>query len=101
MRQALILALLRIIGRQRLINRGKIGLLHRLASPEKLASQRFTTDFFGLRYSGDVSNWIDWNVYFAGVYESEFVELLTHGRRVKPRRESAPPDRIPPRAASA
>jgi FkbM family methyltransferase len=76
LRQALALSLLRAIGRQRFVDRGKIRLLHMLASPEKLASQRFTTGFFGLRYSGDVSNWIDWNVYFAGAYEPEFLKLL-------------------------
>lgn len=84
------LPFLRLIGRQTLINRGKIKLLHMLAAPEKLHSQRFTCDFFGLRYSGDVANWVDWNVYFNGAYEPEFLQLLTdcaemlrlHGRSV-------------------
>lgn len=72
----MLLPLLRAIGRQRLINRGKVGLLHRLTRRGKPLSRRFTADFFGLRYSGDIANWIDWNVYFLGAYEPEFLALL-------------------------
>jgi FkbM family methyltransferase len=76
--------LLRPIGRQRLIDRGKIGLIHRLAAPERLPSWRFEVDFFGYRYAGDIANWVDWNVYFAGAYEpGELAFLAAAARAVR------------------
>lgn len=68
--------LLRLIGHQRIINRGKVKLLHKLVRPSAKRGHRFTTDFFGFRYSGDVANWIDWNVYFTGAFARNELELL-------------------------
>lgn len=72
------LALLRLFGRQQIVSRGKLRLLHKLAGPHKLTPRRFTVDFFGHRYSGDITSWIDWNVYFLGAYEREYLMLLRH-----------------------
>lgn len=72
-----VLPLLRAIGKQRVLERGKVGLLHRLAGPHKLKPQRFEVDFFGYRYSGDLSNYIDWMVYMTGCYEPGILKLLS------------------------
>jgi FkbM family methyltransferase len=45
-------------------------------SPEYSAPLPFEVDFFGLRYPGDLSSYLDWNVYFFGAYEKPLLLLL-------------------------
>ncbi len=51
-------------------------VLRRLVDPDRVAPTPFTTDFFGLRYSGDLASFIDWNVYFYGAYELSELRYL-------------------------
>jgi len=46
------------------------------AHPDNIASTLFRVDFFGLTYSGDLSQFLDWEVYFYGAYEIEVLSLL-------------------------
>ena len=58
-----------------------VKLLHKLCRPESLRGRRFTVDFFGQRYSGDIANWIDWNVYFTGAFARN--ERRHHPKRLR------------------
>ncbi|HYD87393.1 MAG TPA: FkbM family methyltransferase [Vitreimonas sp.] len=43
-------------------------LFEALAPHQRLGPTPFEVDFYGKRYAGDLSNWIDWHVYFMGAY---------------------------------
>jgi FkbM family methyltransferase len=57
-----------------------LGLRTRLVSlfcsSEYSSSLPFEVDFFGLTYPGDLSCYLDWNVYFFGAYEKPTLFLL-------------------------
>lgn len=53
-------------------------LLRLLVPPERLGGQSFDTRVFGLRYRGDLGNFVDWMVYFYGTYERGIQTLLGH-----------------------
>ncbi len=65
-----LLSALRLLGRSKWL---RLGARYRLVSlfcrPEYCGSVPFEVDFFGLRYPGDLSWYLDWNVYFFGAYE--------------------------------
>jgi FkbM family methyltransferase len=68
---------LRVIARQRWIRRGiRERILRLFAHPERLPSYQFESNFFGLRYRGNLRNLLDWNVFFYGAYEREFLLLM-------------------------
>jgi FkbM family methyltransferase len=56
------------------------GVRERLVSlfcpPEYSSPLPFEVDFFGFRYPGDLSRYLDWYVYFFGAYEEEILFLL-------------------------
>ena len=65
----------------------RFGARYRLASlvcrSEYCASLPFEVDFFGLRYPGDLSCYLDWHVYFFGAYEKAsllYLRDLLHDR---------------------
>jgi FkbM family methyltransferase len=74
----------------RLLSRSEwlpLGARYRLASlfcrSEYCASLPFEVDFFGLRYPGDLSSFVDWHVYFFGAYEKAsllYLRDLLHER---------------------
>lgn len=41
-----------------------------------MAEKEFETDFFGLRYQGNLNTFIDWSVYFYGAYEKGILFLM-------------------------
>jgi len=61
-------SLLRQVGR----HTGFIGrrgrLFEAIAPHQRMAPTPFNVEFYGKRYAGDLSNWIDWHVYFMGAY---------------------------------
>lgn len=59
-------SILRFIGRQHWIPFGRERILRLFCHPDRQRSYPFETDFFGFRYPGDLSNFIDWTVYFYG-----------------------------------
>lgn len=69
---------LRLFGHQHWIRRGRDKLLRLLDDPDGHASISFEVDFFGFRYCGDMSNFIDWTVYYYGCLSRNELLLLDH-----------------------
>ena len=66
---------LRALGHQRwMIGRDRI--LRTFAHPDHQDSCPFEVDFFGRAYSGNLTNFIDWTVYFYGAYTRHELLLL-------------------------
>ncbi len=67
---------LRWFGRQTWIPRGRDRILRMALSPETCQPYSFEVDFFGLRYRGDLSQYIDWLVFMYGSYAYWELSLL-------------------------
>jgi FkbM family methyltransferase len=73
----MITPLLRFVGHQRWLRVGvRNRLIRNFVNHRHSSSFEFDCDFFGLRYSGDLSSYIDWQVYFFGAYERELLCFL-------------------------
>src|SRR5271157_3775040 len=68
--------LARWIGHLRWAPRGQDGLIRLLCNPDTAAPVAFEVDFFGLRYRGSLSDFIDWSVYFYGAYARNELSVL-------------------------
>ena len=67
----------RHITRQGWIPRGRMLLAKTFCDHNKINDDiQFTEDFFDLRYSGRLNNWIDWHIYFFGAYAPGELALL-------------------------
>src|SRR5208337_2323840 len=68
---------MRFLGHQHWL---KFGLRDRIiryfANPDTMNSWEYETDFFGLKYKGNLNTFIDWSVYFYGAYEREVLFFL-------------------------
>lgn len=71
-----LLPALRWLGRQHWIPHGRDWMIRRFAHPDREADAPFEADFFGLRYPGNLGNFIDWSVYFYGAFAFEELFLL-------------------------
>ncbi|MBC7769017.1 MAG: FkbM family methyltransferase [Phycisphaerales bacterium] len=61
-------SLLREVGRHTAFI-GRRGRVFEVIAPhQRMDHTPFNVDFYGKRYAGDLSNWIDWHVYFMGAY---------------------------------
>lgn len=70
-------ALLRWWGHQRWLPFGlRDRVLRRLADPDATAPTPFACEFFGHRYNGDLASFIDWTIFFYGVYERGVLAFL-------------------------
>ena len=49
---------------------------HFFYNPETVEPYEFEVDFFGFKYCGNISDYIDWNVYFFGAYEKAELFLM-------------------------
>jgi FkbM family methyltransferase len=67
--------MLRTIGHRHWL-RGRDRLLRTFDDPDNHPSQPFETDFFGLSYSGDLANFIDWSVFYLGAFAIHELTLL-------------------------
>lgn len=67
---------LRAIGHQHWIRRGRDKLIRLLDSPDGHRSVPFEVDFFGLRYAGDLNSYVDWSVYYYGSCAGNELALL-------------------------
>jgi hypothetical protein len=56
---------LRAIARQDWL-RGRDRILRLLANPDRHPPEQFETDFFGISYTGNLANFIDWTVFYYG-----------------------------------
>jgi FkbM family methyltransferase len=70
------LRLLRWLGRQNWIPRGQDKLLRLGCNPDTCEPYGFEVDFFGLRYQGDLSEFLDWSVFMYGSYAYSELSLL-------------------------
>src|SRR5262249_34545247 len=69
--------LARFIGHQHYVRHGRDRLIRSLlCNPDETRSTRFSVEFFGNIYSGDLSNFIDWSVYIYGAYSNYELQLL-------------------------
>jgi FkbM family methyltransferase len=68
--------MLRWLGRQTWIPGGQGRIVRFLADYHKCKPYPFEVDFFGLRYRGDLSEYIDWSVFMYGSYEYAVLSLL-------------------------
>ena len=51
-------------------------LIRYFVNPDTVEGKEFETDFFGLKYQGNLNTFIDWSVYFYGAYEKGILFLL-------------------------
>ena len=51
-------------------------VIKKFVNHNTVGSQEFETDFYGLRYRGNLAELIDWFVFFFGAYEKEELSLL-------------------------
>jgi FkbM family methyltransferase len=80
---------LRLLAQQSWL-RGRDRVLRAFSNPDSRQSAPFEVDFFGMRYSGDLNNFIDWTVFYYGCMARHELELLAalagtlrgRGRRV-------------------
>jgi FkbM family methyltransferase len=70
------LSALRVLGHQHWIPRGRNFVLRLLCDPDRQPSRPFEVDFFGRRYPGDLSNFIDWTVFFFGASSHDELFLM-------------------------
>lgn len=67
--------ILRHLGRQYWL-RGRDRVLRLLADPDTHPSEAFETEFFGLPYTGNLANFIDWSVFYYGAFSIHELRLL-------------------------
>jgi hypothetical protein len=81
------LKLFRLLGKQAWIPRGRNQLLRTLWNPGTRRSFSFEVDFFGMRYPGNMSEYIDWQVFAYRAYaRSELTLLAALADRLRDRR---------------
>ena len=66
---------LRMLGRRRWL-RGRDRVLRLFANPDSHPSFPFEADFFGLPYTGNLNNFIDWTVFYYGAIAPNELHLL-------------------------
>lgn len=67
--------MLRFVGRRQWL-RGRDRILRAFSHPDRQNSTPFETDFFGQSYSGKMSNFIDWSVFYYGAFQLHEIRLL-------------------------
>lgn len=67
--------MLRFVGRRQWL-RGRDRILRAFSHPDRQNSTLFETDFFGQSYSGKMSNFIDWSVFYYGAFQLHEIRLL-------------------------
>jgi FkbM family methyltransferase len=71
------LCILRRLGRLRWIPFGiRDRIIRRFVNPDRIPPTPYSADFAGLTYTGDLSRFIDWEIFFYGGYEPEILSLL-------------------------
>lgn len=51
-------------------------IIRYFVNPDTMEGKEFETDFFGLKYKGNLNTFIDWSVYFYGAYEKAILFLM-------------------------
>src|SRR5690348_18429877 len=82
------LKLLRWAGRQTWIPIGQDRILRYIWNPGEEHQFPFEVDFFGMRYRGDLSRFLDWSVFAYGAYTySELTLLDALAREIRKKRD--------------
>jgi FkbM family methyltransferase len=68
----------RWLGHQRWIPRGHVSLVRLLCSPDAAPDFNFEVNFYGLRYAGNLQNYLDWAVFFFGAHAKSELEVMAH-----------------------
>ena len=77
MRGPAFFSLMRFLGHQDWLRFGlRDRIIRYFVNPDIVSSWEFETDFFGLRYKGNLNTFLDWVVYFYGAYEKEGLFFL-------------------------
>jgi len=66
----------RWLGHQPWIPRGHVSLVRLLCSPDAAPDFNFEVDFYGLRYIGNLRNYLDWAVFFFGAHAKSELEVM-------------------------
>lgn len=70
-------AMLRSLGHMQLLRFGvRDRIIRRFHHPDRCDPEQFSVPFFGGRYGGDFSTFIDWSVYYYGAYALEELRLI-------------------------
>ena len=67
--------ILRWIGHRHWL-RGRDRILRAFEHPDHQQPHAFTVDFFGRSYTGNMTNFIDWSVYYYGAFHLHELKLL-------------------------
>jgi FkbM family methyltransferase len=51
-------------------------IIRYFVNPDTVEGKEFQTDFFGLKYQGNLNTFIDWSVYFYGAFEKGILFLM-------------------------
>ncbi|MFI5331355.1 MAG: FkbM family methyltransferase [Desulfobaccales bacterium] len=69
--------IMRFLGHQNWLRFGiRDRIIRYFVNPDTINSWEYETDFFGLRYKGNLNTFLDWFVYFYGAYEKEVLFFL-------------------------
>ena len=69
--------LLRLFGHQDWLAFGiRDRVIRYFVNPDTVEGREFETEFFGLKYQGNLNTYIDWSVYFYGAYEKGILYLM-------------------------
>lgn len=71
----------RWLGHQPWIPRGHVSLVRLLCSPDAAPDFHFEVDFYGLRYPGNLRNYLDWGVFFFGAHAKSELEAMAHAAK--------------------
>ncbi len=70
------LSALRFIGHQHYIRRGRDRFIRTFNPPDNSPSIPFEVPFFGMRYPGNLNDFIDWSVFMYGAYSRHELYIL-------------------------
>jgi FkbM family methyltransferase len=84
------LAALRFIGHQHYIKRGRDRILRTFQHPDTSPSIPFEIPFFGMRYAGNLNDFIDWSVFFYGAFSRNELDLLRDAAAVLRKQDRTP-----------
>jgi len=90
MRRSWKLDALRFIGHQHYIKRGRDRILRTFQHPDTSPSIPFEVPFFGMRYTGNLNDFIDWSVFFYGAFARNELDLLRDAASVLKTQNRAP-----------
>lgn len=71
------MSVLKTLGRTRVIPfRFRDKVIRSFLSPDQMPNKEFQNDFFGLKFLGNIENFIEWYICFYGAYERQLLRFL-------------------------